>query len=180
MKEIEKLINLLTESCIPFQATTLNDRYHIGYPSFGEDMICSVMFDSRSYGVENGLLEIMGLVDDETYEFKEDPVEGYLTADEVFDKIKKYHFCEDKETEYRQIIYSGRKVYVKNTHRKDIYINDEAEENIKKSIEFLDDFSLQLIEASLWGKYNTVTDVIYTLNNILKEKENHKAKENQK
>lgn len=175
MTEIEKLIDLLTENNIPFQANVTNDNYHIAYPSFGENMICSVV---RYYF--GPYLETIGLVDDETYEFKEEPVEGFLTADEVFDKIQKYHFCENKETEYKQVTYSGRKFYVKNTHRKDLYISDEAEESIKKSIEFLDVFSSQLKKAGLWEKYSTVTDVIYNLNDILKEKENvfNKEKEN--
>ena len=61
------------------------------YPN-KENRVCDVILHIGSYGREQGLLEIMGLVDEEKVG---DEVEGYLTADECFNRIKK-HFKENK------------------------------------------------------------------------------------
>jgi hypothetical protein len=44
-------------------------------------LICDAVCHSGSYGHEEGLLEIMGLT------HNDDSVEGWLTSEEVFDRI---------------------------------------------------------------------------------------------
>lgn len=79
--EMYKLINLLIKAKIPFEVTEMVDTPQVWYPS--EDIcICDVICHSGSYGHEKGLLEIMGLTADS------DDVEGYLTAEEVFERIQ--------------------------------------------------------------------------------------------
>lgn len=65
--------------------------YQIGYPILppNVDHICSVIETDHSYGHDEDLLEIMGLLTDEEYE--EDSVLGHLTAEEVFNRIKAHY-----------------------------------------------------------------------------------------
>jgi len=60
--------------------------YHILYPN---NIIreCSVICNPMSYGHEEGLLEIMGLLTKE--ENEDDDVVGWLTAEDVFNRIVK-------------------------------------------------------------------------------------------
>jgi len=60
--------------------------YHILYPN---NIIreCSVICNPMSYGHEEGLLEIMGLLTRE--ESEDDDVVGWLTAEDVFNRIVK-------------------------------------------------------------------------------------------
>ena len=89
MTQMEKLENMLNISNIPFEITEhWSHTEQIWYPS-RENPICDVIcFGGAnlggSYGHEKGLLEIMGLVDEEK---TGDSVEGWLTAEEVFDRI---------------------------------------------------------------------------------------------
>ena len=53
----------------------------------GYGSVCSVIY---GYGSEKGLLEISGLMTDEEYEKENDSVLGYLTAENVFARIKKH------------------------------------------------------------------------------------------
>lgn len=79
---------MLEKVKIPFVFRELKDfgGYQILYPEIGENNICDVVLHECSYGREQGLLEIMGLVDEEKIG---DDVEGYLTAEECFGRIKK-------------------------------------------------------------------------------------------
>lgn len=79
--EMYKLINLLIKAKIPFEVTENMDTPQVWYPS-KESHICDAICHSGSYGHEQGLLEIMGLTIDS------DDVEGYLTAEEVFERIQ--------------------------------------------------------------------------------------------
>ena len=107
MTQMEKLENMLNISNIPFEITEhWSHTEQIWYPS-RENPICDVVCFSdagldRSYGLggsyghEEGLLEIMDLVDGEK------TVEGWLTAEKVFDRIwddyiTKYYEVEDDE-----------------------------------------------------------------------------------
>ena len=90
MTEMEKLALLLTKSNIPFQVTSCWESPQICYPSKA-NCICDAVCHSFSYGHEEGLLEIMGLVDEEEVG---DTVEGWLTAEEVFNKILN-HFVDE-------------------------------------------------------------------------------------
>jgi hypothetical protein len=93
-KEIVKLKEKLEEAKIPFEFSTLFDGYQICYPEKNtkdkEDVReCSVIEHYGSYGHSVDLLEIMGLLTEE--ESQDDDVLGYLSADEVFQRIKKHY-----------------------------------------------------------------------------------------
>ena len=95
--EIFKLKSMLEESNIPFEFNIirnkydflygLDERYQICYPKCGKDRKCSIIQGTGTYGEEQDLLEIMGLLTETEEEY--DSVAGYLTAEDVFNKIKK-------------------------------------------------------------------------------------------
>lgn len=94
MLEIERLANMLTEAGIPFEradddARPYNPKFQymrrVKYPNYAEE-VCSVIQGSYSYGGEENLLEIRGLSPYDGI----DEVDGYLTADEVFNRIQKH------------------------------------------------------------------------------------------
>lgn len=81
--ELQKLATLLTNAKIPFEFNSVigtNDQ--ICYPSC-DHKICDAICHKYSYGYDAGLLEIMGLT-----KIDFDDVEGWLTAEEVFTRIK--------------------------------------------------------------------------------------------
>ncbi len=83
--ELVKLASLLTNANIPFEFNSIFSKDdQICYPN-KDKKICDAVCHEFSYGYEEGLLEIMGLVDEE---ITEDTVEGWLTAEEVFERIK--------------------------------------------------------------------------------------------
>ncbi len=89
MREIDKLKKMLDDADIPYEYShTILGHDHICYP---EGLIsyrrCSVIFGSGTYGYEKGLLEIMGLLTPEEEEM--DSVVGYLSAENVFERISK-------------------------------------------------------------------------------------------
>lgn len=84
--EMEKLQDLLKKENIPFETRPLRGNVQILYYGHGDkDRICDVIEDG--YGSEKGLLEIMGLTDTEE---AEQDVEGYLSAEQVFERIQKH------------------------------------------------------------------------------------------
>lgn len=86
--EMNKLVEMLNNANIPFELTTDalgNEDNQVWYPSY-ENNICDVICHAFSYGGPQGYLEMMGLVDVEDIG---DEVEGWLTADVVFERIKK-------------------------------------------------------------------------------------------
>ena len=94
-KEIFKLKQMLEKEKIPFDFTCESYpesnfiHYHLEYPSkFDMDgsRIVSVVEGIGSYGREVDKLEIMGLLTPE--EAERDSVAGWLTADDVFRRIK--------------------------------------------------------------------------------------------
>ena len=87
--EILKLKEMLEKECIPFYIDEMYSGYHISYPKVGNGRICSVIEHSMSYGRNNDRLEIMGLLTDK--ELENDSVVGYLTAEEVFGRIKNHY-----------------------------------------------------------------------------------------
>lgn len=111
--EMDKLANLLTAEGIPFKRFKKFLGHQIcyygpngrqepadnngsrGYVGAGVGAVCSVIFSSGSYGHEEGLLEISGLLTAEEYEREHDTVLGYLDAENVFARIKK-HYLENK------------------------------------------------------------------------------------
>lgn len=102
--EIFKLDSMLTEAGIPHDFAdegfevlgSKGDHYHIYYPSRAiwqsEDRdfyaTCSVIEGDFSYGGDQNLLEIMGLMSLEEREDNGDDVIGSLTAEEVFKRIE--------------------------------------------------------------------------------------------
>ena len=87
MKEMGTLYLMLADAGIPCEARELYDGMQICYPSIAM-CVCDAICHSGSYGHEKGLLEIMGLVDEEAVG---DSVEGYLTAEEVFKRISEHY-----------------------------------------------------------------------------------------
>lgn len=85
LKEIKKLSKMLDKEKIPHEDMPIFDGLQVNYPN-KEKCVCDAICHSYSFGHEEGLLEIMGLVDKDYA----DDVEGYLTAKEVFDRIKKH------------------------------------------------------------------------------------------
>ena len=79
--EILSLKGMLEKAKIPFVFSKLFGGYHIVYPNnnFTE---CSVIEHDYSYGREQDLLEIMNR--------KQNDVLGYLTAENVFQRIEKH------------------------------------------------------------------------------------------
>lgn len=86
--EMDKLEQLLVEEDIPYEKSRMFGGKHLIYPCNGDDRVCSVILHKGSYGREKGLLEIMGLLTDK--ELEGDDVVGYLTADDVFGRIKRH------------------------------------------------------------------------------------------
>ena len=84
--EIIRLKCMLEKAEIPFEFSEIFSGYHITYPS-NKFRICSVIEHDYSYGNEQDLLEIKGLLTKN--EKKYDCVLGYLSAEEVFKRIQK-------------------------------------------------------------------------------------------
>lgn len=93
MLEIERLANMLKEAGIPFErddekqiAWPQAERYpymrRVHYPN-NKDCVCSAIQGYGSYGNNENLIEIMGLAPEQS-----DGVAGYLTAENVFLRIK--------------------------------------------------------------------------------------------
>lgn len=85
---MDKLEQLLVEADIPYEKERMFGGKHLIYPHKGDDQVCSIILHKGSYGRHNGLLEIMGLLTDKELEC--DDVAGYLTADDVFGRIKRH------------------------------------------------------------------------------------------
>ena len=86
--EIFRLAAMLDDENIPYEFGSMFDGYHIVYYHAGE-IVCSVIEHRGSYGHENDLLEIMGLIlpSDDTGDY----VKGWLTAENVFERIKNHY-----------------------------------------------------------------------------------------
>ena len=81
--EMHHLANMLGSANIPYEIEELWGGLHINYPN-RENCVCSVICHDFSYGGHLGLLEIMGLTDD-------DDVQGYLTAQDVYNRIAMHY-----------------------------------------------------------------------------------------
>lgn len=87
---------ILNEDWNKIIQTTKWYHYHIYYPTKGERRICSIIQGDGSYGREQDLLEIMGLLTKK--EEKHNSVAGYLTAEDVFNRIQKHYKKSKKES----------------------------------------------------------------------------------
>ena len=88
MTEMQRLITLLAKNDIPFELTVhpFTSTIQVWYPTRANS-VCDVICHEYSYGGKDGYLEIMGLVDEKVT--GGDSVEGYLMADEVYERIAK-------------------------------------------------------------------------------------------
>lgn len=93
-KEILLLEKMLSESGIPYAKQPMFGGWHICYPN-EENTVCSAIEHNGSYGREADKIEIMGLLTDE--ESKYDSVVGWLSAQEVFERIKKHYESEGQQ-----------------------------------------------------------------------------------
>lgn len=105
LTEINKLENMLKEAGIPYEREDFDmvpreeaeklglpyyfEHHEIYYPSMAKHLSDAIV-GYGSYGMENGLLEQMGLLPDGG------GGEGYLTADQVFARWKE-HFERSKK-----------------------------------------------------------------------------------
>lgn len=103
-KEIFRLKEMLETEGIPLRFFDRSNEamnfesWQLVYPdveSYDDNRICSVIEGVGSYGQRQDLLEIRGLLTEE--EEKEDSVRGWLTAENVFNRIKNHyeHIQED-------------------------------------------------------------------------------------
>lgn len=93
MKEIDRLAFLLERDNIPFERQEVNtvpsiELTRIQYPC-DKDFVCSAIQGTYTYGGNLNLIEIMGLLTPK--EEEQDEVVGYLTADEVYERIKNHY-----------------------------------------------------------------------------------------
>ena len=94
MMEIERLVSMLDEACIPYERdddTEYNRLVNVSikrikYPCI-DNFVCSAIQGDYTLGGRENLIEIMGLLTEE--ERERDDVVGYLTPEEVFWRIKK-------------------------------------------------------------------------------------------
>lgn len=87
MTEMTKLMAMLDNAKIPYTVRFPYGEPQVCYPN-EMDLICDAICHLGSYGFEAGLLEIMGLVDEEAVG---DDVEGWLTAENVFRRIENHY-----------------------------------------------------------------------------------------
>lgn len=85
MKEIFRLKEMLEKENIPFEFIEREELegYQIIY-DYNEKFVCSVIQHKYSYGNNDNLLEMLGLT-------IHDDVEGYLSAEDVFERIKRHY-----------------------------------------------------------------------------------------
>jgi hypothetical protein len=88
--EIRKVAKFLSENKIPYEFDALYDGYQIGYPKLPRNgtSLFDIIVHKFSYGGTDGLLETMGLSFEEEVG---DSVEGWLTGEEVIERIKRFY-----------------------------------------------------------------------------------------
>lgn len=96
-QEILKLHVMLLDKSIPHVIERDLDGWHISYPWVGKERVLSAVEFKGTHGAEQDLIEIMGLLT--PGEFLMDSVKGYLTAENVFNRIKE-HYEEHKDEYY--------------------------------------------------------------------------------
>lgn len=89
-QEILKLDRMLTDASIPHTLDRLFDGWQVCYPTREEpELVMDTIEHYGSYGKDEDKLEIMGLLTPD--EEEHDSVLGYLTAEDVFERIRKHH-----------------------------------------------------------------------------------------
>ena len=89
-REILRLADMLTHAGIVFVMERLYDGWALVYGTLADGEVCSVIEHWVSYGHEADRLEIMGLLTEAEHKIVGDAV-GWLTADDVFERIKAHH-----------------------------------------------------------------------------------------
>lgn len=84
--EIEKLDKMLSKANANYDLRNVYDGYQILLFDENDEIIADAICHGGSYGHTEGLLEIMG----KGVKSKDDSVEGYLTARQVFNRWKAY------------------------------------------------------------------------------------------
>ena len=92
--EIFKLKGMLEKAAIPFDFSELHGGFHIVYPC-SDDVVCSAIEHDFSYGCRKDLLEIRGLMTEKEIQDEDDDVLGFLTAQDVFNRIEKHYKNEE-------------------------------------------------------------------------------------
>lgn len=87
--EILKLDKMLTARKIPHTLTRFMDGWQVIYPEDGERRVMDAVEFDGTYGSNEDLLEIMGLLTPEEQEV--DTVCGRLTAEDVFKRIERHY-----------------------------------------------------------------------------------------
>ena len=95
-QEILKLHDMLLDKDIPHVIERDLDGWRINYPCTGLDRVLSAVEFKGTRGAKKDLIEIIGLLT--PGEFLMDSVKGYLTAENVFNRIKE-HYEEHMEGE---------------------------------------------------------------------------------
>lgn len=103
--EILRLKEMLTQHKIPFDFSEFQGGYHICYPN-KDNVICSVIEHDGSYGREKDKLEIQGLLTEQELEETEDTVLGYLTAEDVFERISR-NFTQSDILQISKVLITG-------------------------------------------------------------------------
>lgn len=93
--EIFKLKDMLEKAKIPFDFSELNGGFHIVYPC-SDGAVCSVIEHDFSYGRRKDLLEIQGLMTEKEIQDEDNDVLGFLTAEDVFNRIEKHYKHEEE------------------------------------------------------------------------------------
>lgn len=89
-QEILKLDRMLTDASIPHTLDRLFDGGQVCYPTREQpELVMDAIEHYGSYGKDEDKLEIMGLLTPD--EEEHDSVLGYLTAEDVFERIRKHH-----------------------------------------------------------------------------------------
>jgi hypothetical protein len=88
-REPLRLASMCLAHDIPFEIAEYWNGLIIGYPSLQTDeRVSDAVCHDGSYGRQDGLLELMGLLTEE--ELEEDGVLGWLTAEQVFERWHKH------------------------------------------------------------------------------------------
>lgn len=93
--EILKLRQMLCKAGIPHTLSRMYDGWQIIYFR-GQEQIANAVQHRFSYGAEKDMLELQGLLKPQEKEC--DDVAGYLSANEVFKRIKKDFFAKKQKT----------------------------------------------------------------------------------
>lgn len=153
--EIIRLKKMLEKENIPFTFEPLYEGFHITVMSDNHSI--SIIEHRYSYGNEKDLLEIFGGLTKE--EKKDDAVLGYLTAEEVFKRVK---YCLEYDTDEYIDDNCTQMDLVKRISKLFSKIGTKKYTHAKVNIETWCDQPYLRIEFYAKGKHNSKEDVLKT------------------